>query len=149
MKLMNRTENPLIIFITVRDNATKLHFIGATSLESLQTKNRLLITTPNLQAANYVDLLLWKSPEESFIPHIVSDMPTNEWIVITLQDRINNNRASRLLNLCNNPSPLYSSVHEVYEFYDETHPEKLRVSQEKLRFYESLGPKVTIMQKSL
>lgn len=146
---MKCMEKPLIIFISVQNNASKLDLISTKSLESLQTKKRLLITTPNLRAANYIDLLLWKSPEDSFIPHIVSDMPTNEWIVITLQNQVNNNQASRIINLCNETSPLYSSVEEVYELYDETHPEKLQLSQQKLQFYKSLGLNPTIIKKNL
>jgi DNA polymerase-3 subunit chi len=98
-----------------------------------------LIAVPNFQAAQYIDNLLWRIPEESFIPHIIADAPTAEWIAITMQDQQNVNQAARLLNLCSTPSALYQQVEEVYDLYDETHPQKKDLSQQRLRLYQAKG----------
>ncbi len=99
----------------------------------------MLITVPNLQAAQYVDSLLWRLPEESFVPHVISDTPTSEWIAITMQEQHNVNQAVRLLNLCTTPTALYQHVEEIYDLLDETHSQKLELSQQRLRFYQAKG----------
>lgn len=68
---------------------------------------------------------------------MIVDTSTAEWIAITMQDQRNVNQASRLLNLCTIPSPLYQEVEEIYELYDETHPQKTELSQQRLRYYQA------------
>ncbi len=131
-----------ITFYRVKDNTAKLTFICQKAQEAFQQEKRLLIAVPNLQAAQYIDQLLWRTPEESFMPHVVTDMPTQEWIAITLQEQVNVNQALRLLNLCPHPSSLYQQVEEVYDFYDETHPQKKELSEQRLRFYQEKGVRV-------
>lgn len=138
-----KTPLPLkIAFYRVKDNAAKLQFICSKAQEAVRQEKRLLIAVPNLEAAQYVDQLLWRIPEESFIPHVVTDMPTQEWIAITLQEQQNVNQATHLLNLCPHPSPLYQYVEEVYDFYDETQPQKKELSEQRLRFYQEKGLRV-------
>jgi DNA polymerase III subunit chi len=130
----------------VKDNSAKIHLICTKAQEAFKQEKRLLIAVPNFQAAQYVEALLWKVPAESFMPHVVSDTPTSEWIAITMQEQHNVNQAVRLLNLCPTPSPLYQHQHiaEVYELYDETHPQKAELSQQRLQLYQSKGLLVKI-----
>lgn len=128
-----------VTFYHVKDNGAKIQLICTKAQEAFYQGKRLLIAVPNLQAAQYIEALLWRSPEESFMPHVIADTPTSEWIAITLQEQHNVNQAARLLNLCPNPSPLYQQVEEVYDLYDETHPQKSELSQQRLRFYQSKG----------
>lgn len=114
--------------------------------EAFKQEKRLLIAVPNFQAAQYVETLLWKVPAESFIPHVVADTSTSEWVAITMQEQHNVNQAARLLNLCPTPSTLYQQISEVYEFYDETHPQKAELSQQRLQLYQSKGILVKIEQ---
>jgi len=44
-----------------------------------------MILVPNIEAAQYVDSLLWKTPTDSFIPHVITQSTSSEWIVITYQ----------------------------------------------------------------
>lgn len=133
-----------VTFFRVKDSGAKIRLICSKALDAYQKEKRLLIAVPNSESAQYVDSLLWRLPEESFMPHLISDVPSNEWIVITLQDKENVNGAARLLNLCTDPSPLYQFVEEVYELYDETHPQKLELSQQRMRLYQSKGFQVSI-----
>jgi DNA polymerase III subunit chi len=123
----------------VKDNSSKIHLICTKAQEAFRQEKRLLIAAPDFQAAQYLDALLWRLPSESFIPHIITDTDTSEWIAITVQQQHNVNQAIRLLNLCSPPSPLYQHVEEVYDLYDETHPQKTELSQQRFRFYQAQG----------
>jgi DNA polymerase-3 subunit chi len=123
----------------VRDNSAKIQLICTKAQEAVKYEKRLLIAVPNLQAAQYIDALLWRTPPESFIPHIISDTPITEWIAITMQEQCNVNQATRLFNLCPSPSALYQQVEEVYDLFDETHPQKTELSQQRLRHYQAKG----------
>ncbi len=83
--------------------------------------------------------MLWRTPADSFFPHVVVDTSTSEWIAITMQDLYNVNQAPHLFNLCSSPSALYRQVEEVYDFYDETHAQKIELSKQRLQFYQSQG----------
>jgi DNA polymerase III subunit chi len=120
----------------VKNNSSKIHLICHKAQEAFLQEKRLLIAVPSFQAAQYVEALLWRQPAESFMPHIIVDTPTVEWIAITLQEQHNVNQAPRLLNLWTTPSPLYQQVQEVYEIFDETDPQKTELSQQRLRFYQ-------------
>jgi DNA polymerase-3 subunit chi len=123
----------------VKDNSAKIHLICTKAQEAFKQEKRLLIAVPNFQAAQYIEALLWRVPAESFMPHVVADTPTSEWIAITMQEQHNVNQAIRLLNLCSIPSALHQQVAEVYELYDETHPQKTKLSEQRLQFYQSKG----------
>ena len=88
---------------------------------------------------NAVTTLLWKLPADSFLPHVVSDTPTSEWIAITMQEQQNVNLADRLLNLCPTVLPLSTQVIEIFELYDESSAEKSEFSEKRIRDYQSRG----------
>jgi DNA polymerase-3 subunit chi len=139
MNPMKKNSVSKVLFYRVKDNTAKLHLICSKAQEAFKQEKRLLIAVPNLQAAQYIDTLLWRQPAESFLPHVITDSSVSEWIAITIQDQHNVNQAVRLLNLCSSPSPLYQHVEEVYDLFDETHPEKVELSQQRVQFYQSKG----------
>ena len=128
-----------VVFYSVKDNSTKLQFICNKAKEAFQHEKRLLIVVSNLEAAKYVDALLWRFPDDGFIPHVISDVATNEWITITTQEKQNVNQATCLLNLRQAPCSLYHQFEDIYEFYDETHPQKIEFSQKRIQFYQKEG----------
>lgn len=134
--------NPKVIFYHVKDNGSKIRLISSKAQEAFQIEKRLLITVPSFEAAQYIESLLWRTPEESFMPHVISDTKTKEWIAITMQDKENVNQAPRLLNLCPICSPLSVTVEEVYELFDESHPQKKEQSEKRIQDYEAKGFKV-------
>lgn len=128
---------PKVTFYSIRDNRDKIRLVSDKSIHAYRDAKRLLISVPNLQSAHYIDTLLWSTPPDSFLPHIVSDMPTTEWIAITLQNEINVNESPRVLNL--SPRPCFLPVEEIYEIFDESHPDKTLLSENKIRLYKEQG----------
>lgn len=142
-KAMTSEIRSKVIFYQVKDNGAKIKLIYTKAQEAYKLEKRLLIIVPNFEAAQYVETLLWREPIDSFMPHVVADTSTSEWIAITMQDQHNVNQATSLLNLCPTPPSIYSQFNEVYELYDETHPQKSALSQERLQYYKSQGVAVT------
>lgn len=133
-----------VTFYRVKDNSAKIQFICTKVQEAFKQEKRLLIVVPNFQAAQFIDTLLWKTPADSFMPHVVSDTPTSEWVAITMQEEQNINQAVRLLNLCPNASPLSQLVSEVYELYDESMADKAELSKKRVEVYQSKGVLVKV-----
>ncbi len=133
-----------VFFTRVRDNRDKIQSICKKAQEALANEKRLLIAVADIQAAQYVDVLLWKEPAESFLPHAIADASTHEWIAITTQNKLNVNQACRLLNLSPLPPPFWALFEEVYEWFDESHMQKKEQSIEKMNYYRSqnLEPKL-------
>lgn len=131
-----------ILFHSVKTNAEKLNLIYKISDAAYRNGQRLLIHVPTFQAAHYLDTFLWKSSEESFLPHVVSDMPTSEWIAITQQSEVNINRATRVLNLHVQTINFFDQLEEIHEIYDQTTAEKLNMTKQKIQAYEAKGLKI-------
>ena len=129
--------SPNIVFIPVSDNAAKLKAICDIANSQFQAEKTLLIMVPNAQAAAYVDSLLWKSPEESFLPHLITDNRTGERCVITTS-QVNVNKAAVVLNLCPEACPIFSEFETVFELWDETHPTKTEQSAQRKAAYAAL-----------
>lgn len=132
-----------IVFLKVQDNQRKAQAICYQVQEILKKEKRLLILVPNEEAAKYVDLLLWRFPEDSFIPHILTQHPVEDWVVITANESQNLNSAHCLLNLNTHLSPIYHQFEEIYELYDETHSQKAQLAQKKIQEYQNKGLAVT------
>ncbi len=94
----------------------------------------MLITVSGHEAAKYIDDLLWRMPEESFLPHSIIDSPSNEHIAITLSHE-NLNNASILFNLQTAPFAMFEQFSTLYEFYDESQPAKAELSQQRMKAY--------------
>lgn len=126
---------PKVAFLKVADNATKLKAI-VTAVTSLIAQNKkVLIAVPNIEAASYLDALLWQQPEESFTPHIVAHAPCEEIVVIaTVQANLN--QADVLFNLCPDISPITSQFSEVIDLDDQTTPAKAEASLKRKKAYQ-------------
>lgn len=124
----------MITFLTVKTNQEKLSKICEIVHYHFLQKISLLIAVPSKEAANFVDDLLWKEPNDSFIPHEISDKQTKALISITTEQQ-NLNDAKALLNLCPSVNPIVEQFEKVYEFFDETHPTKAELSRQKQASY--------------
>lgn len=140
---MIETQSPTIIFLKVADNQSKMALICDTVHKHFLAGEVVLLTVPNGDAANYLDQLLWKFPAESFLPHSVSEKASNDPVVITT-GKSNPNNAVVLFNLLPDVNPGYNTFKVVYELFDETHPEKLRLSQQRQQIYASNGKQIQI-----
>lgn len=132
--------NQTIIFLTVYDNGSKLDKIVSTVASHYSRGSSVLIAVPTLEVALYIDLLLWRMPSTSFLPHTISDFTTSERVAITTSDT-NINQATVLVNLRPEVSTLSASIPFVYELYDRTHPQKEELSKKRQATYQALSKK--------
>lgn len=124
-----------VTFFKIKDNREKVQFICTKAEEAYRQEKKLLILVPTEAAGQYVDSLLWKFPENSFMPHVLTSVPTAQWIAITTLTE-NLNQAPRLLNLTGQAVTL-PHFEEIYEIFDETAPDKLQTSKEKIASYQA------------
>lgn len=123
-----------VVFLQIKDSQTKLLKLVNTVHHYFQAKEKFLIMVQDLASAKYVDELLWKVPQVSFLPHCISDHQTDEPVVISMKKE-NLNRAKYIFNLC--PTPLlWENIHILYEYEDFTHPAKQMLSKKKYESYK-------------
>jgi len=126
-----------VVFLYVKDNSSKIKTLTQSTTQLFSQKKRLLILTPSPESLHYIDDLLWKYPKDSFLPHSIVD--TESTALIALSDRAdkNWNQATHLFNL--NPAipPLAFTFECIYEFFDQTSPEKQRYSEAKMEQYST------------
>lgn len=136
--LIDMSEKPKIIFLKVTDNASKMTCLCETAQTHFQQGHKVLFSVPSAEAARFLDQLLWKSPQESFLPHSVANSPSKDFIAITSsQENVNN--ATVLFNLHPNVNPIYTQFKTVYELFDETLQDKLLLSQQRQAAYREAG----------
>lgn len=134
-----------VTFFTVTAPATKPEVLCHIATESFERRERLLIRVASQEALDYVDLLLWRSPPHSFLPHTISETTTAEYIAITTSQS-NPNGASAIFNLT--PYPLLDEgdgVGHIYEFDDQTTPARLEASKKAYRAYKEKGYALTLL----
>jgi len=121
-------------FIHVQDNTTKQQKLAKLIHDSFSEQRRIVVFVPSIDAAKFIDQLLWRTPNESFTPHIVSDFPTKERVAITTA-LTNVNKANIAVNLTSNPLPHIDGIETLYELFDTTSPEKEATSRAKQTAY--------------
>jgi DNA polymerase-3 subunit chi len=135
---MTNPSNARVIFFQVHDNASKLKRIVETAHSHFERKEALLILTEDDRSSAFVDELLWKMPETSFLPHIATDDPTTDWIAIAkIKKNINN--APIAFNLCPTPLLIEGPFRIIYEFEDLTSPNKKNLSSLRYDAYKRAG----------
>jgi len=104
----------------------------------------LLIRLPNHTALEYVDTLLWRSPRDSFLPHVAIDEACRELILLTLSEN-NFNCAHTILNLCAQPIVNKDLLFtRIYEFEDLSNDRKNKLQQECYQSYKKRGYSIQI-----
>lgn len=134
----------MIYFLKVKDNSIKIQRLCKVIQELFLQRKRVLVLAPTMEAAIYLNQLLWKYAEESFLPHVYSDMPSKEAVVITT-DKESANKAEIQINLCAQPYESYGKFECMYEFFDETSPEKAEQSKQRYSWYKEKGAEVVIL----
>lgn len=128
-----------VTFFQVRSDQEKREKIVRLAEEYFEKKEPLLIRLPHMKAVEYVDLLLWRSPIDSFLPHAIKDEPCDELIVLT-STKENPNEARSILNLC--PEGVDNenlSFIKIYELEDLSSTQKNHASQENYKTYKQAG----------
>jgi DNA polymerase IIIc chi subunit len=101
-------------------------------------KKNILIAVPSQEVAQYIDQLLWRMPEDSFIPHAIVQGTTREKIAITTNSA-NVNQATILISLLPEIYSNSGSVDTIYELLDLTSKEKEAISRKKQEAYRAAG----------
>ena len=60
-------------FFQVKSDQMKRQKIIQTAEEYFEKKEPLLLKVPHHKAVEYLDLLLWRLPQDSFLPHVFHD----------------------------------------------------------------------------
>lgn len=134
---MNEPEATHLILFQVADGLSKKKSIVETAQRHFKKKELLIFFVEDDKAQSFVDELLWKMPECSFLPHIASDHITTEKIVIT-KTKSNLNKANFAFNLCSTPL-LLPEFKLIYDFEDLSTPNKQRLASIRLNAYKEAG----------
>lgn len=128
--------NTRVIFYQVRDAAAKLKFICEMAQTHFEKQEPFLILVEDAKAQEFVDELLWKFPETSFLPHVVCDETTKDFVAIT-KTKNNVNQARVAFNLCPTPLLIDTPFRIIYEFEDLTNPSKSKLSSLRFDAYKA------------
>ncbi len=128
-----------VTFFQVKSDGEKRERIIRLVEEYFEKKEPLLIHLPHQKALEYVDLLLWRSPSDSFLPHLIKDEPCKDFIVLTTSEK-NPNGARSILNLCQAPVDNQNlSFIKIYELDDLASTHKNHSARERYKAYKSAG----------
>lgn len=127
-----------VVFFQVRDNGTKLKRIAETALAHFEKKEPFLILVEDERSQQFVDELLWKLPETSFLPHLATDETTTDRIAIC-KSKNNVNGARIAFNLCPTPLLIEGPFRIIYEFEDLSSPNKKNLSSLRFDAYKQAG----------
>lgn len=127
-------ENTKIVLFQVKENQSKIQKIVTTAHEHFGLKESLLFFVEDEKALHFMDDLLWRVPEQSFLPHSTSDLISRDRIVIT-KTKTNVNGSIFAFNLC--PTPLLMEGFKViYDFEDLTSLPKKNLSSLRFQAYK-------------
>lgn len=127
-----------VVFFQIKDNAAKLKRITESAQTHFEKKEPFLILVEDARSQQFVDELLWKFPETSFLPHVVADEPVKDLIVIAKVKK-NLNGARVAFNLCPTPLLIEGPFRIIYEFEDLTSPGKKNFSALRFDAYKQAG----------
>ena len=128
-----------IFFIQVKTDEMKRKKITELSMEYFEKKSPLLFKVPHQKAVDYLDLLLWRYPQDSFLPHSVENTHLKELITITTSKE-NPNEAKSLFNLTAKPidnTNLFFT--HIYEFEDLSSTARNKNAQDRYKIYKEQG----------
>ena len=138
LKTINRENR--VTFFQVRNDQMKCTRLLDVAHEYFEKKYPLLFKLPHKKALKYLDLLLWKFPRNSFLPHLITDHPCSDLIVLTLSDK-NPNQARSIFNLTSSPitNPMFNII---YTLEDLNSTEKQLIAKQHYQIYKSVGYKI-------
>jgi DNA polymerase-3 subunit chi len=122
-----------IVFVQVKNTAVKLLKIHEIAASYFQKQDPLLILVHDAAALEFLDTLLWRYPEEGFLPHGTSSQD-----VIMLSTTVNP-LAKTVLNLCQTPVPLQEGLQLIYELEDDSSLHKKQASEARYQAYRQAG----------
>jgi DNA polymerase IIIc chi subunit len=123
-----------VVLLEVTSNQKKISLLFDILKNHFEKKEHIILFVADDKSMKYVDELLWKIPEQSFLPHSCHNDKTDDFIIIT-KKRDNLSGAKFAFNL--SPTPLLQKEFLViYDFDDKTAPHKKMLSQKKFQAYK-------------
>lgn len=120
-----------INLFAVKTSGEKFYHLARICHDHFEKKSSLIIFTPK-SGLNYVDELLWRYPKNGFLPHSLHN--PEDLITVTDNEELLKDAPS-IFNLT--LSPLIGSRFQVYEFEDQTSPDKHLASKKRLAAYKA------------
>ena len=117
---------PNLIFFPVQDTTSKLLKICQTAHQHMEKKEPLTILVPDMAALHFVDDLLWRFPEEGFLPH------PSPFLSIVLEVKGGRTALFNLRPIAYTENFFFKTV---YELEDHTSEERLQLSKGRYQVY--------------
>ena len=128
-----------VIFFSIKDASTKVNALIQTVTSHFFKKEKIQILVPDKAALEFVDLLLWNQPKDSFLPHTTEViLPFQDLVFISLP-LPSLETYPIVFNLCPTPYLAPPSLKILYELEDLSHPQKAAAFQIKFKHYQKEG----------
>ncbi len=134
----NNINSPKAVFFQIKDVKSKVIKLIQTALYHFQKKEPIIIFVNDSISETFVDEILWKQPLESFLPHVVSQESSSDFIVITKTDK-NLNNAHFIFNLCPQIPMIDKTFKTIYDYDDLTSQKKQELSKKRFDDYRNMG----------
>jgi DNA polymerase III subunit chi len=130
-------KQPEIHFLTVTQPQTKLLKLCAVAQDHFDKKQPLAFVVADPETARFVDELLWRLPQDSFLPHTVG---SDRAAIITILTALPTDPPfPALFNLLPTPLDPKDLFHTIYEWDDQTSPAKQTLSKQRYQSYKEKG----------
>ncbi|NGX62732.1 MAG: DNA polymerase III subunit chi [Candidatus Anoxychlamydiales bacterium] len=130
-----------VLFFQIKDIKIKLIRIIQTAMHHFEKKENFLIRVADEASLKFVDELLWRQPQEGFLPHSISEEKCEDYIVIT-KSKENLNNAHFLFNLSQEIIDLDTSYKIIYDFDDFTSLKKQEKSKKRFEIYRQANLRI-------
>jgi DNA polymerase IIIc chi subunit len=122
--------NLSVTFLPVRNKSEKLETLLRIADRHFRAKEPLLFLVSDKESFEFLDRLLWRSPDRSFLPH------PSKLLNIGMEPIPH---TPIIFNLAPSPLGEIPSLRTIYELEDHTSPEKKLASEDKYRAYRDSG----------
>ena len=122
-----------VIFLEVTFAKKKIEWITKLAQSHFDQNQTLHFFIDSEQASQFIDKILWSSPQMSFLPH-----STKGKGLITISDQLDPN-CHNIFNLTPNTLTVNDHTTTLYEFDDQTAPSKIETAKKKYSFYKKEG----------
>lgn len=127
-----------VVLFQVHSPKQKLLRLIETAQLHFERKEPFSIFVEEEKTAEYVDQILWSTPETSFLPHRIADSASSDLVLITKEKRVLNG-ARAVFNLCATPLLIEGPFRLLYDFEDLTVPSRRSLSQLRFEAYKKAG----------
>ncbi len=144
---MDLQKNSQIYFLPTKTPQEKIGQILRVAHQAHLKSEKLLFLTDSESTASYIDVLLWKHPKESFLPHTRAGSPGDEKIVIGILGA-SLIEFKKIFNLSKSPIDMKNvkSALVIYEFDDQTNEKGTLHTKHMYKIYKEQGFAIASLQ---